>query len=44
MPAALGLLFVTVLRRHVAEEAGAGRFAPVGPDPPPELAVAGPRP
>lgn len=44
MPAALGLLFVTVLRRYVVEEAGAGRIAPVGPDPPPDLAVAGPRP
>ena len=44
MPAALGLLFVTVLRRYVAEEGRTGGTEPVGPDRPPALAVAGPAP
>jgi hypothetical protein len=41
IPAALGLLFLAVLRRHLVESAGTGRTVPAGPAPSPGLAVAG---
>jgi hypothetical protein len=41
MPAALGLLFLAVLHRYVAERARVDGISPAGPDRPPTLTVAG---